>query len=227
MKIELPNRNNLIELSTHYKDWEEDALWAYCHKNPLIRSVYTKRLQTIIDIVPPKKFKHILDLGTGSGILIPTLFKMGKSISGIDINENLMHVREMLLKLNIHPHFTVGDVRDLPYRDNQFDLIICSSVLEHLNKNDLIKSIKTIRKIMKNDGYLIIGYPKENWIVKIFFRLIKFNSKDHHLSSYNEIRNVIKSRLRIIKRKRMPVSFLPDLLSFYEVLLCKKFQKSL
>jgi len=151
LKIDLPPRNYLLKLSS-YNDWEEDALWAYYHKNPIIRSVYIQRLQTIIDIVPSKKFDHILDVGTGSGILIPTLFKICKSIYGLDINENLIYVREMLLKLNINPHLTVGDIRDLPYRDNHFDLIVCSSTLEHLNKKDLIKSITKIRKIMKNDG---------------------------------------------------------------------------
>lgn len=49
----------------------------------------------------------------------------------------------------------------LPYADAFFDKIFCISVLEHLNPDDMLQSLKEFRRTLKDDGLLIItlDYP--------------------------------------------------------------------
>jgi hypothetical protein len=68
---------------------------------------------------------RILDVGCGSGHLVSLLTKKGLHAVGVDI----VH----------HGWNVIGSATDLPFKDNEFDLIIVSDVLEHLtaHENDL------------------------------------------------------------------------------------------
>lgn len=50
-----------------------------------------------------------------------------------------------------------GFAESLPYADNEFDVVYCSHVLEHVN--DEKKSLEEIKRVLKPGGTLIIGMP--------------------------------------------------------------------
>lgn len=52
-----------------------------------------------------------------------------------------------------------ADARAIPLTDNQFNLIICSEVLEHIQ--DTRATIRELRRIMKPEGTLVVSSP--NW----------------------------------------------------------------
>jgi len=60
----------------------------------------------------------------------------------------------------------------LPYKSKQFDCIVASMVLEHTLFP--IKICKEIRRVLKDDGFAIIGLPNESSIISKLFSLIKF-----------------------------------------------------
>lgn len=83
-------------------------------------------------------------------------------------------------KLGISYQF--GDLRDLPYRDDYFDEIVCISTLEHVgmdnslftgttqsiyfNENDFVIALKELKRILKPEGRLLVTVPfgkYENW----------------------------------------------------------------
>lgn len=49
------------------------------------------------------------------------------------------------------------DLRDLPFPDNTFDLIVCSHVLEHITDDS--KAISVIHRVLKKDGVTLIQIP--------------------------------------------------------------------
>uniref|UniRef100_UPI004047EE5B methyltransferase domain-containing protein n=1 Tax=Algoriphagus sp. TaxID=1872435 RepID=UPI004047EE5B len=75
--------------------------------------------------------------------------------------------------------YNFGDLRDLPYKDNLFDEIVCQSTLEHidmdnsmygydlksnlnveLNKSyEYIKVIEELLRVLKNNGQLLLTFP--------------------------------------------------------------------
>jgi len=50
-----------------------------------------------------------------------------------------------------------GDIRELPFEDNKFGLIICSHVLEHID--DDIKAMKELYRVLKPKGTLLAPVP--------------------------------------------------------------------
>lgn len=53
----------------------------------------------------------------------------------------------------------VADICDLPFQDNQYDLILCNHVLEHIP--DDYKAMQELYRVLKKDGTLIAQVPLE------------------------------------------------------------------
>ncbi len=68
--------------------------------------------------------------------------------------------------------FTVGDAERLGYKDDSFDIVVCTEVLEHLpNPNE---TLKEIHRVLKLGGVAIITTPnRENILKKIAGKMIE------------------------------------------------------
>ncbi len=57
-------------------------------------------------------------------------------------------------KDRIHNAYIQGDVRQLPFADNSFDIVICLEVLEHLEREDGEKLLKELERVAKRQVIL-------------------------------------------------------------------------
>lgn len=60
-----------------------------------------------------------------------------------------------------------GDVRQLPFGDESFDIVFSSHVLEHLGRNETIPVLKEWTRILKRDGELRLVVPNIMWAAKM------------------------------------------------------------
>lgn len=143
------------------------------------------RARKILKFIGNRKQK-ILDLGCGPGYYSIALVKKGNDVTGIDISEDKINIAKQVAKENkINVNFLVGDARKIPFKDNTFDLVICSEIIEHVKEDK--KVIKEILRILKKRGRFIITTPadsKENR--KIYKKM------NHIIPGYNEklIKNI-------------------------------------
>lgn len=70
-------------------DVNEMAIPSYFHWNPAVRWIITKRLNTIVEVAGFNSSDSVLDFGTGTGILLPTLSRMVKSVVATDLRPEL------------------------------------------------------------------------------------------------------------------------------------------
>ncbi len=56
-----------------------------------------------------------------------------------------------------------GDVRQLPFDDNSFDIVFSSHVLEHLGRHETIPVLKEWIRILRSDGELRLVLPNIEW----------------------------------------------------------------
>lgn len=78
---------------------------------------------------------------------------------------------------NILP-VTLADACFLPYKNNSFDIVLASAVVEHIKETDLF--LEEAGRVLKKGGYLIITYPNP------FFDFINTAIKDTgHISRFS------------------------------------------
>jgi len=133
--------------------------------------------------------KNCLDVGCGTGRLVKSLRKLGIDAHGVEISEAALEIADPAVK----PYLKQGDIIKLPYKDDQFDLVLTFDVLEHLEKSKIKKAItETIRVTRKNVLHKI--YTTENDWIDIFhnhdFSHISVLSKKFWQNIFNETANV-------------------------------------
>lgn len=117
-----------------------------------------KRLKFILDnlesSVPPNG--KVLDVGCGNGIISINLGKNGYNVHGIDVSEKaIKRAQENNDQSNVK--FEVISAESLVAEGLQYDAVICSEVLEHLDDPSVL--LKTIHASLKDEGILIVTVP--------------------------------------------------------------------
>lgn len=69
----------------------------------------------------------------------------------------LSHLRYVSIDLSLANADVWADIEHLPFRDDVFDLVICSHVLEHVD--DDREALKNLRRVMARGAHLIVMVP--------------------------------------------------------------------
>jgi demethylmenaquinone methyltransferase/2-methoxy-6-polyprenyl-1,4-benzoquinol methylase len=103
--------------------------------------------------------EKILDVGTGTGILIPFYMKHLKSgkITAIDFSEKMIEIASFKFPPEKYPQveFILSDVYNLNY-SSQFDIVMCYSCFPHFKDKSSVISI--LKKTLKTQGKLVIAH---------------------------------------------------------------------
>jgi len=222
IKPKFEHKKSYLIPSVDKENWE-DASWAYYSRNPLIREIYFSRLRKVLEMADEKRGQKILDLGTGSGVLIPSLGKYNK-VYAIDREKMFIKKAKKIAKMsNVKAICIRQDISSkLPFKNSFFDAVFCVSVLEHIE--DLDKVMKEVKRIIKPGGLFIVGLPIERFLVKSAFNI--FGIKQHedrgHISDFADINKKLKKYFDIERTEKIPFNLFPDALSLYIVFKCRK-----
>jgi ubiquinone/menaquinone biosynthesis C-methylase UbiE len=109
-----------------------------------------------------QKGDRVLDLGCGPASLWSYLTKIkGIELVGADISAAMIKEAK---KLYPQGKFMVANAEKLPFKNEEFEVVICSSALHHLPSPQ--KAFKEIRRILKPYGKLIGREPQNDQFVK-------------------------------------------------------------
>jgi len=104
------------------------------------------RADQILKMLPEKVFS-ILDVGCGSGVITNSI--ESPFVVGLDAARTpLMRVKK---------HAIQGSIDSFPLKANEFDLVIITEVLEHLDNETFIKAIQEVERLAAS--YLLISVP--------------------------------------------------------------------
>jgi len=139
----------------------------------------------------------ILDIGCGSGRHTCEAFRIeGVTAVGADVNfDDMVEARG---KLNFHEKvgehgggvwaLSAADVNNLPFKNDSFDLVICSEVLEHIPDHET--AVFEIMRVLKPGSNLVVSVPRY-MPEKICWAL----SDEYHNANRGHIRIYKKSEL--------------------------------
>ncbi|MBA7502442.1 Ubiquinone biosynthesis O-methyltransferase, mitochondrial [subsurface metagenome] len=134
-----------------------------------IQFVYGEIEKRISNLNRDRKEIKILDIGCGTGELITIpLGHLGASVLGIDIHPPSIYYAN---RKNPFENVRFECISVDKLADQQFDFIICSEVLEHLE--DPSEMLNQIRKKLKRNGTCIITIPNGYGPKEMEIRLYK------------------------------------------------------
>ena len=140
----------------------------------------------------PTDVKNILDVGCWRGEFLNSLPDTYDK-TGVDIcSEPLKNVRAKTISCSIE---------ELPFPSNNFDLVTCFEVLEHLPYNIFSKSVSEIERV--SSKYIAVSVPNNQMLKQAFVKCSHcgclFNP-DYHVRSFDN------SKLQKLFKKFSPVS---------------------
>lgn len=176
--------------ATNYRGWEYARLGEY-HKNLdpnwSYTPTYIKKMDFIHNFIEKFPAKtRILDAGCGEGVLINDFLSKGYLIEGLDLNFSNEYVRR-------------GDILNMPYSDNSFDIVFMLDVFEHLSFEDQPKALNEIKRVLHTNGFVLISIPNLTHLnsrIRFFFKgeLDRTDSEKNHPGE-----RPLKENLRILK----------------------------
>lgn len=136
---------------------DQKIIWNHFQneKNDDIFEAARPRYRFIARHIPPSA--NALNIGVGRGGLESILAAKGVGVSCLD--PNMETIETVKRSLNLGERAKVGFSYDIPFPDGQFDVVIMTEVLEHLDKDVLKTTLSEIRRVLKPGGRFIGTVP--------------------------------------------------------------------
>lgn len=150
--------------------------------NPFLNHIRKAVVKWIITNQP----KKILDVGCGTGKQI-SLLPNNIDIVGVDISLPMLKIANKQV-----PNKCIeADAVNLPFEDNEFDLIISQFALHEKNTKIIDAELNEINRVLKTNGKLLIvdfDYPKKRTILSRILgsgiHYIEKNAGEEHYENY-------------------------------------------
>lgn len=164
----------LMENLYHYTTWKKKESIIYKLLNILFipcRSFF--RTSKVLE------GGNYLDVGCGMGYFPMIMKNMGMESYGVEPGE---FDRKMSVDYNLK--IFNGTLDEAKYKDNFFDVITLNHVMEHVDKP--MEMMTELNRILKNEGYLIIGVPvSDSLAFKLFGRFWSNLDTPRHLFTFS------------------------------------------
>jgi len=133
-----------------------DNFKKHTSKNPLKTVFLNTYYKTFVKELKKLEIKNVLDIGCGEGFILNKLKqeRIGESWEGIDYSKEAVEIGK---KIHSYLDLTQGSIYDSKFKDNSFDLVVCTEVLEHLENPQI--ALKEVVRISKK--YILFSVPNE------------------------------------------------------------------
>lgn len=101
-----------------------------------------------------------------------------------------------------HPelHITKGDIRDLPYQDKEFHIILDLSTLDHIPESDVPLAIESYARVLKNNGlFLLVTWFKD----KVEEQTAEWSPDNQYYFNYDKVLNIINKLFRLEEQETL------------------------
>ncbi|WP_448336392.1 class I SAM-dependent methyltransferase [Bellilinea sp.] len=123
----------------------------------------------------------LLDVGSGLGGYDSSFSEEGAKVYTLDLDVPLVFIPS---KCHV-----IGNALRLPYPNDCFDVVVCSSLIEHVQSPELL--LQEILRVIKQDGFLYLSFPP-------FYSPIG----GHHFSPFHWFGDKVAVRLFMMRKKR-------------------------
>lgn len=141
------------------------------------REVEGKNPSLIKNVLEPK---NLLDVGCGPGLLVLMLREMSVDAFGIDASDFALKTAPG----EVGDFISKGDILNIPFDENEFEVLICREVLEHLTVIQVAKAISEMCRVSDKYIYVTTRYAHE--CNSIFDVETEFEADPTHITCMNK-----------------------------------------
>ena len=152
---------------------------------------FIKNNKDLLDLIKSLNFKSLCDVGCGPGFLLSAINH--KQLFGIENDKSAILKASKYAKI-----FDIDLNKSFNLKQN-IDVVVCYHVIEHIkNPKNFIKNLK---KIIKKNGYLIIGTPDfDSAMARVYKNNYRMLYDKTHISLFS-----MESLLRFLKSNRLKI----------------------
>ena len=102
----------------------------------------------------------ILDVGCAKGFMLHDMKEMipGITVKGMDIS---LYAIENAIE-DMKSHLIVANTREIPFKDNSFDLVISITTIHNLKRDDCATALKEIERVSKGKSFITVDAYRNN-----------------------------------------------------------------
>lgn len=149
--------------------------------------------------------ESVLDAGCGRGLYTRILIPRAKKIAALDYSKDSIEALRRRLSHLKHLSLHIGSADNLPFADEQFDLVTHFEVLEHIHDDQ--KVVSELYRVLQPNGRLLLSVPvppepirDENHVregytleqISTLLQSVGFNVIRHQYCMFNPTRRLIK-----------------------------------
>ena len=153
--------NNRSQQPARPEHYDETYFLSACEGHEEFRSSegthLSRRLSQSFDIAQVVPGMRVLDVGCGRGEILRRCAELNVEAHGIDYAPVATHIA--LNAGNVYQ----ANAKHLPFPDAVFDRVLMFDLVEHLHKWELDQALAEVRRVLKQDGKLIIHTAPNAW----------------------------------------------------------------
>ena len=150
---------NICDSEHSEPEWAEFLATAALYDRGAV-GLYSKEFR---DALPGKK---VLDFGSGRGINAVAMASLGADVTAVDISpESALIANFLAERYGLQDKLTgrAGDIREMEFEPQSFDLIVGQSILHHLVHDLEWEIMEKLTTLVKPDGTTIFVELAHNW----------------------------------------------------------------
>jgi 2-polyprenyl-3-methyl-5-hydroxy-6-metoxy-1,4-benzoquinol methylase len=157
---------------------------------PIQRFWHASKVNLLDWLFPVSQGDHVIDVGTGSGVMSDAMASRGAEVDGVDANPAaIAYARTTFERPGLRFH--QGLLDELAFPPASFDKALCLEVIEHVYPNQVKKLLSDLWQLLKPGGHAYLTtpnyrglWPVVEWTADRFSSIAKMDS-DQHVTRFN------------------------------------------
>lgn len=168
--------------------------------NRITRGITRRFIDNLLAELKSLQPETILDVGCGTGYITNIMSnELDSTVIGCDMDSN----RISFARGNFGQEVIIADITQLPFRDDSFDIVVASEILEHINCTEA--ALNEIARVAKK--CVVITVPNEPYFrIANFLRgknVTRFGNPSGHVNHYNKesLQKLLETKFPVLEIK--------------------------
>jgi ubiquinone/menaquinone biosynthesis C-methylase UbiE len=189
----------------------------YERSHGVVRWLEHRRLDALVELASPSPGERVLEVGCGGGHVLQRF--SGVRRTGVDLSEGM--IRRSRARLGPDVTLLRASAEQLPFDDGEFDIVVCTEVLEHVP--DPAAVIAELTRVAAKGGRVVVSIPNEVNIDRIkrtirkvpvlrqLLRTLASEGNEWHLHHFDLalLHRIVEGQAKVARLRPLPAGVLP------------------